>query len=166
MKKMDRMDKLALLDSEIFQELEQATRKKQAQSFTEKALQTPAGQKAITDGVTKALSQNQANDGKMNHEEIKTQMKKLTDHELFEVAKMFNDEVEARGLDSDEYEKEFDEEEELETEEDEEKEDEELGEVFAYVKSSLVKLARNSADSGNTEAAYLIERFVQKISSK
>ncbi len=165
MSKMSREDRLALLNSEVFQELEMAERVKQAQSFEDKIITSPTGQKAISDGIAKALD-NKDDDGALEsvHDELKGHMEKLTDHELFELFKMFADAVDARGLDTAGFEKEFEDEEAEETPKDEEKEEEDMEDVFAFVKSSLTKLAHSAADKGNTDAAYLIERFVQKIS--
>lgn len=165
MSKMSREDRLALLNSEVFQELEKAERIKQAQSLSDKIVNSPTTQKAISDGIAKAL-ESKGDDGEMEsvHDELKNNIAKLPDHELFEVFKMFAEEVETRGLDSAEFEKEFEDEEAEETPEDEKKEEEVMEEVFAFVKSSLTKLAYSAADKGETEAAYIIERFIQKIS--
>ena len=155
---MSREDRLALLNSEVFQELEMAERRKLAQSLSDKIIQSPTAQKAISDGITKALSK--ADDGMEEHHEVRANIKKLDDHLLVEFCQMFQDEIDARDLDVKDFEKKEDE----ETEEDEEAEDEKMEDVFAYVKSSLTRLAYSAADSGNTEAAHLIERFLQKIS--
>jgi hypothetical protein len=162
---MSREDRLALLNSEVYQELEMAERRKIAQSLSDKIIQSPTAQKAISDGITKAL-ENKDDDGAMEsvHAGLKTNIAKLPDHELVEMFKMFQDEVNDRGLDTEKAEEEFAEEEKEETKEDEEAEEEEMEDVLAYVKSSLTRLAYSAADSGNTEAAYLIERFLQKIS--
>lgn len=169
MNRMSDEDTLALLNSEVYQELERAERKKQlqkiAQSLSDKIVQSPSAQQAIRDGIAKAL-ENKDDDGEMEsvHNDLKDGIKKLDDHELFEMCKMFQDEIEVRGLDTAEFEKQFEEEEAEEDMEDEEKEEEDMEEVLAFVKSSLTKLAYSAADKGNTEAAYLIERCLQKIS--
>ena len=172
--KMSREDRLSLLDSEVYQELETAEIAKHAQlqrlvktaqSLSDKIITSPVAQKAISDGIAKAL-ENKDDDGKMEsvHNELKSHMTKLTDHELFEMFKMFADELEARGIDAGEYEKQFEDEEAEEIEEDEVVEEKDMEDVLAFVKSSLTKLAYSAADKGNTEAAYLIERCLQKIS--
>lgn len=158
---MTREDRLALLNSEIYQELEAAAQKKVAQTLSDKIVSSPGAQQAIRDGITKAL-ENKDDDGE--HDALLSGIKKLDDHELFEMFRMFADELEARGIDAEEYEKQFDEEEEEETIEDEEEEHDDMEDVLAFVKSSLTKLAYSAADKGNTEAAYLIERCLQKIS--
>jgi hypothetical protein len=163
MSKLHRADRLALLDSEVFQELEAAEIRKQAQSLSDKIIQSPTAQKAISDGITKALTNSADDTDEGYHEEIKTNLKKLPDHVLYEFYKMFDDEVEARGLDAADYEEEFEAEEEIEDEADEEKEDEEIEEVFAYVKSALTKIAHSAADNNDTEAAYLIERAIGRL---
>lgn len=160
---MSREDRLALLNSEVFQELELAERVKQAQDLSDKIVNSPTAQKAISDGITKAL-ENKDDDGEYDHEELKGNMKKLTDHELFEISKMFVAELKSRGISAKDFEDEYEEEEDEETEADEEKEDEDFKDIFSYVTASLNHLANSAADSGNTEAAYLIERFIQKIS--
>ncbi len=163
MNKISRKDKMSLLDSEIFQELEAATMRKQAQSLSDKIVNSPIAQKAISDGITKAL-ENKDDDGQIvEHEGIREHIKNLNDHVLFEFYKMFDEEVEARGLDDTDYEKEFAVEEKDEDEADEDKEEEDMEEVFAYVKATLTKIAHSAADNGNTEGAYLIERMIQKI---
>lgn len=162
---MSREDRLALLNSEVFQELERADFIKQAQSLSDKIVNSPTAQKAISDGITHAL-ENKDDDGEMEsvHDELKVHLKKLTDHELFEMFSWFADELEARGIDPKEYEKQFEDEEEEETPEDEMEEEQDMEAVLAFIKSSLTKLAHNAADKGNTQAAYLIERTIQKIS--
>lgn len=160
---MSREDRLALLDSEVFQELERAEKLKQAQSLSDKIVNSPTAQKAISDGITRAL-ENTADDAEEEHEKIKADIAKLDDHVLLEFYKMFAKEVHGRDLDTEDAEEEYEETEDEETDEDEKKEEEEMENVFAFVKSSLTKLAYSAADSGDTEAAYLIERFVQKIS--
>lgn len=163
---MSREDRLALLDSEVYQELEQAERVKQAQTLSDKIVNSPTTQKAISDGIAKALTTNSDDDGEMEsvHDELKGHLKKLTDHELFEMAKLFQDEVDARGLDTPDYEEQFEDEEAEESPEDEMDEEQDMEDVLAFVKSTLTKLAYSAADKGNTEAAYLIERTIQKIS--
>lgn len=172
---MSNEDKSALLDSEVYQEMEAAELVKYAQvqrlvkyadSLADKIVQSPTTQKAIIDGVAKALDPSKADDGEMEsvHDELRGHIAKLPDHELFEMCKLFEDEVDTRGLDSKEYEKKFEDEEAEETMEDEEKEEDDMEAVVAFVKSSLTKLAYSAADKGNTEAAYLIERCLQKIS--
>jgi hypothetical protein len=155
-------DRAALLDSEVFRELEKLTKKAQ-QTLADKIVQSPSAQQAIRDGIAKAL-ENRADDMEDEHEDIKANIKKLDNHVLIEFCKMFDDEIKMRGLDKDEYKEEFEEKEEEETPEDKEKEEEEMEEVFAHVVKVLTKLANKSADEGNTEAAYLIERTIQKIS--
>lgn len=163
MNKMSREDRLALLDSEVFQELEKAERIKQAQTLSDKIVQSPSAQQAIRDGIAKAL-ENKDDDGKMDHTGLQDDIDKLTDHELTELSNMFVDAVEKRDLNSEDFMKQFEDEEKLESKEDKEVEDDDMSEVFAYVKSSLTKMAHSAADNGNTEAAYLIERYIQKIS--
>ena len=162
---MSKEDKTALFDSEVYQELEMAERQKQAQTLADKIVTSPTAQQAIRDGITRAL-ENKDDDGEMEsvHDAIKAGIKKLSDHELFEMCQMFDDELDARGLDTVAYEEEFEDEEAEETMEDEEAEEKDMESVFAFVKSSLTKLAYSAADKGNTEAAYLIERTIQKIS--
>lgn len=162
---MSREDRLALLDSEVYQELELAERQKIAQTLSDKIVNSPTAQKAISDGITKALT-NQDDDGAMEavHDDIKSGIKKLTDHELFEMFTFFADELELRGIDAKDYEKTYEDEEEEETPEDEVEEEKDMEAVFAFVKSSLTKLAYSAADKGNTEAAYLIERCLQRLS--
>lgn len=164
-KKMSAEDKLALLDSEVYQNFEQAQLRKYAQSLSDKIVNSPTAQKAISDGIAKAL-ENKDDDGEMEavHDELKEHMKKLTDHELFEMFTFFADELEARGINADEYEKQFEDEEAEESPEDEMEEEQDMEAVLAFVKSTLTKLAYSAADKGNTEAAYLIERTIQKIS--
>jgi hypothetical protein len=164
-KKISDEDELALADSEVYQNYERAQLRKHAQSLSDKIVNSPVAAKAISDGITHAL-ENKDDDGGMElvHDELKGHMTKLSDHELFEMFKMFADELEARGINADEYEKKFEDEEAEETEEDEEAEEEDMEDVIAFVKSSLTKLAYSAADKGNTEAAYLIERCLQKIS--
>jgi hypothetical protein len=164
MREMSREDRLALLDSEVYQELEIAERRKQAQSLADKIVTSPTAQTAIRDGIAKAL-ENKDDDGEMEsiHGTIKDSIKKLNDHELYEMCKMFKNEVDARGLDTEKYENEFENEEVEETIIDEEEEEKDMEDVLAFVKSSLTKLAYNAADKGNTEAAYLIERCLQKL---
>ncbi len=163
MSKLSRADRLALFDSEVYQELEASEIVRQAQSLSDKIVQSPSAQKAISDGITKAL-ENSDDDGVMvEHEKIKEHIKKLNDHVLFEFYKMFDEEVEARDLEEPGYEKEFEEEEEHEDEKDETKEEDEMAEVFAYVKSALTKLANAAADKNETEAAYLIERTIDSL---
>lgn len=98
---MSREDRLALLNSEIYQELEQAERIKQAQTLSDKIVNSPGAQKAISDGITRAL-ENKDDDGEMEsvHDAIKTGISKLDDHELFEMFKMFADELGGRGIDA------------------------------------------------------------------
>lgn len=172
---MSREDRLALLNSEVYQELEQAERIKQAQTTQQTvdkavgdAVKSPqvsqqVGQ-AVADGVKKIM--NSDDDGEMEsvHDELKGHLSNLSDHELFEMAKMFQVEVDARGLNTADFEKEFEDEEEEESPEDEMDEETDMEAVLAFVKSSLTKLAYRAADKGNTEAAYLIERTIQKIS--
>jgi hypothetical protein len=160
---MNRADKLALLSSEIYQELEKAEIEKQAQTLSDKIVNSPTAQKAITDGITKAL-ENKADDEE--HEKIKGRLKELSDHDLFEFFKIFANELEGRGIDPAEFEKEFEEEEMEEDEDDETKEEEDMAKVFAYVKTSLTKLAYEAANSNDTESAYIIERCIQKIDNK
>lgn len=164
MSKLSIEDRLALLNSEVFQELEAAEVKKQAQqSLSDKIVNSPSAQKAITDGITKAL-ENSDDDGQIaEHEGIREHIKNLNDHVLFEFYKMFDAEVEARGLDDIGYEKEFEDEELEEDKSDEDKEEKDMEEVFAYVKSALTKLAHKAADSDNTEAAYIIERAIDRL---
>jgi len=171
---MSKEDKQALLNSEVYQELEAAelvkhaqlqTLVKTAQTLADKIVTSPTAQQAIRDGIAKAL-ENKDDDGEMEsvHDAISAGIKKLPDHELYEMCKMFQDEIDARGLDTEAYEKEFEDEEAEETSGDEEKEEEVMEDVLAFVKSSLTKLAYSAADKGNTEAAYLIERCLQRIS--
>lgn len=164
---MSNEDRSALYNSETYQELERAERRRQlqkmAQTLSDKIVQSPTAQKAITDGITKAL-ENKDDDGAMGaHEDLKKVIHKLTDHELFEMSKMFSEELELRGIDADKYEEEFEDEEEDETEKDELVEEGDMEDVFAFVKSSLTKLAYDSANNGDTEACYLIERCIQKL---
>jgi hypothetical protein len=171
---MSKEDKRALMDSEVYQELEAAelvrhsqlqSLVKTAQTLADKIVTSPTAQQAIRDGIAKAL-ENKDDDGEMEavHDAIKAGIKKLSDHELFEMCKLFDGEVSARGLDTEKYEEEFEDEEAEETMEDEKKEEKDMEDIFAFVKSSLTKLAYSAADKGNTEAAYLIERCLQKIS--
>ena len=162
---MSREDRLALLNSEVYQELELAEIQKQAQTLSDKIVQSPTAQQAIRDGIAKAL-ENKDDDGEMEsvHDELKEHIGKLDDHELFEMFKMFADELESRGINAEEYEQEFEEEEAEESMEDEEEEQKDMEQVMAFVVSSLTKLAHSAADKGETEAAYIIERFIQKIS--
>jgi len=164
-REMSREDRLALLNSEVYQELEQAERVKQAQTLSDKIVNSPTTQKAISDGIAKAL-ENKDDDGEMEsiHNELKEHITKLTDHELFEMFTFFANELEARGIDADEYEKQFEDEEAEESPEDEIEEEQDMEDVLAFVKSTLTTLAYSAADKGNTEAAYLIERTIQKIS--
>lgn len=161
MAKMSHEDRMAYLDSEVFQELEKLTKAAQA-TLSDKIVQSPTAQQAIRDGITRAL-ENKADDDD-EHEDVRDGIKKLDDHMLFEFFKMFAEELKSRGIDAENYEEKFEEDEAEETEEDEEKEDEEMAEVVAYVKSALTNLAYKAADDSNTEAAYLIERCIQKIS--
>lgn len=165
-KKMSNEDRLALLDSEVYQNFEQVQLRKYAQTLSDKIVNSPTAQKAISDGIAKALSTNSDDDGEMEsvHDELKSHMKKLTDHELFEMFTFFTDELEARGIDPDKFGKEFEDEEAEESPEDEMEEEADMEAVFAFVKSTLTKLAYSAADKGNTEAAYLIERTIQKLS--
>lgn len=162
---MSREDRLALLTSEVYQELEAAERQKIAQTLSDKIVNSPVAQKAISDGITHAL-ENKDDDGEMEsaHKAIKDGIQKLSDHELFEMSKFFTDELEARGIDPKSYEEQYEDEEAEETPEDEAKEEKDMEDILAFVKSSLTKLAYNAADKGNTVAAYLIERCLQKIS--
>lgn len=137
---------------------------KQAQSLSDKIVNSPTAQQAIRDGIAKALS-NKADDWSEEHEEIKENIKNLDDHVLFEFCKMFQEEIKARGLDTEEYEEAFEEEEVAETAEDEAAEEEELKEVMAYVKVALTKLAESCADDGEVESAYLIERTLDRLNT-
>lgn len=164
-KKMSNEDRLALLDSEVYQNFEQLQLRKYAQDLSDKIVNSPSAQKAISDGITKAL-ENSDDDGEMEtvHNDIKNGLKKLTDHELFEMFTFFADELQTRGLDTKSYEKTYEDEEAEESPEDEIEEEQDMEAILAFVKSSLTKLAYSAADKGNTEAAYLIERTIQKIS--
>jgi hypothetical protein len=165
-KKMSNEDRSALLDSEVYQNFEQLQLRKYAQNLSDKIVNSPSAQKAISDGIAKALTTNSEDDGKMEsvHDELKSHLKKLTDHELFEMSDFFADELKARGIDAGEYEKTYEDEEAGESPEDEIEEEQDMESVLAFVKSSLTKLAYSAADKGNTEAAYLIERCLQRIS--
>lgn len=154
-------DRKALLSSEVYRELEKLTRQAQ-QSLSDKIVQSPSAQAAIRDGIAKAL-ENKADDWEDEHEGIKSNIKKLDDHVLFEFSKMFDDELKLRGLDGKDYVKEFDETEDNETDEDEAEEEEEMKEVFAYVKKTLVRLAEKAVNDNNIEAAYMIERCIDKL---
>lgn len=163
MSNLSRMDRMALLNSEVYQELENAEINKIAQSLSDKIVNSPGAQQAISNGITKALENND-DDGKMEdvHKEIKNHITKLNDHELYEMSKIFTDALDARGIAPKNFEKEFENEEGEETKADENKEEEDMEHVFAFVKASLTKIAENAADNGNTQAAYAIERFIQK----
>lgn len=159
----NRMTRLALLDSEVFCELERMT--KEAQSLADKIVNTPSAQKAITDGITKALTTNSADDDRrpIEHEQFREHMKKLTDHEAYEFSKMFADELKDRGIDPLDFEPVYEEEELDQNGDDEKKEEKDIESVFAHTISRLTKLAHIAADSGNTPAAYIIERHIKKI---
>ena len=165
MGKLSREDMRALLDSEVYQELEAAAIRKQAQSTGNVDLsKDPKIQSAVSTLANKI--QNipvSAADDKDAHAEIRAHMKKLNDHDVFELYKMFDDEVEARGLDNLDFEKEFEDEEMNEDESDEKKEEDDMEEIFAYVKSTLTKIANNAADNNDTEGAYIVERAIQRL---
>lgn len=157
MSRMSIEDKLALFDSEVYQELERSEIRKRAQTLSDKIVQSPVAQKAITDGITKAL-ENSADDGD-ELEKIKADVEKLDDEVLIEFFKMFSAELEVRDIDPDTLEKE----DELEVNPEE---NEETVQILAYVKASLNKIAASCIEKNNTEAAYLVERTIQSIFNK
>ena len=161
--KLSKEDVDVLLKSEVYRELEGAAIKKQAQAtLADKIVNSPSAQVAISEGIRKAL-ENKDDDGECG--ELKEMLKALPDHELYEVAEMFQEEVKSRGLDTEEQEEKFEKEEAEEHEEDEGEEDKEA-EVVDYVMASLTRLAHNAADGGNMEAAYLLERVISTLNKE
>ena len=173
--KFSREDRLALLNSEVYQEYEAAEVKKLAQ--TTPVLDKAKLQQVAEDTIKKTLSGNATDDDvefeehwEDEHEKICDNIKKLDDHVLFELYSMFLDELKDRDIDLKEYEEKFKKEEleEIDTEEtgEEEAEEEEMEEVFAFVRDSLVKLAEKAAEKGSVESAYMIERTISELFDK
>lgn len=167
---MEKMDKLALNSSEILAELEKIEFRKRAEDNLSKVLSNPTVmnnpkvQETVSNSIKEQL--NKSDDGSEMH--FKKFIKSLEDAELVEFCELAQKEIKARGLDEEELECEENEDEECDTEdlEDEEEADDMKDEMLHYVTASLNDLSRKAADEGNIEAAYMIERAVQKISSR
>lgn len=155
-------------DSEVYEELEIAEINKlakTAQTLSDKIVQSPTAQQAIRDGIAKAL-ENKVDDSDPEYEEFKANVEKLELPELMSFFNLLADNLERRGVSlsevrSDDAEIKGPTEEELEKM----KLDDDNDAIIDYVKSSLEKLAHNCADNGETEAAYIIERFIQKYAT-
>lgn len=150
---MNRADKLALDNSEVYQELELLVKRAQ-ETLSKDLANKPEATQALTDGIKKALEG--AADDAVLEVDLSALVAGLSDEELIELCEVCDAEAEKRDLVAVEGS-----EDEVEAEEDDSAD---AADMLAYVKSSLTYLAQSAAESGDTEAAYAIERVIQKIS--
>jgi hypothetical protein len=120
---------------------------------TQNVLDTSHQDKLVNTLVQKMTSSSAADGEELA--ELKKAVKKLDDDKLIELLEMCETECEARGLDEEEVE---------EHEKEEKVEEEDVDDMMSYVMSSLKSLANEAANEGNIEAAYMIERTIQKLS--